>query len=150
MDEGEDNHNDYEEILIEAIKTFRALNGNVCCMPTFIVPANNLRWPMRTWGYPLGETIAKFLNLDFMPELREKMLEMNLLAPESKGKGTTYNGPTVLLALDTFVKYNGGTMVPKDFIVPSTPEWPEPTWGMNLELKLNNIKRTRPVKLRYV
>lgn len=140
-------------IVLEAMITYFSLNSNVLVPASFIVPHNDDRWPMATWGIHLGNSVHRIRSRhDFIRHHPERVQQLN-------GLGFIWDASEHAFqlfykALSHFSKIQRTRdtsgqrkvlRIPSTFVVPRDDEarkdgWPEELWGYSLGEKCSAVR----------
>lgn len=128
------------ERIIESIQAFRAIHGHAKVPKRFVVPHEDLRYPVHTWGLQLGNSVHHIRCHGTHMSARERLLALGVeFGVKSK---TSYEN--ILKALQAYKAVNGDVHVPKRFIVPLNDErYPPETWGVKLGNTVSNIRNAQ-------
>ncbi|KAG7396710.1 hypothetical protein PHYBOEH_001878 [Phytophthora boehmeriae] len=119
---------------LATLERYKELYGHTNVHHTFKIPNEDEFWPEVSWGYRLGTAVAKVksnseeqaLTPRSMQDLRELDFFDNELA-------LTVWREALMPSLELYPSiYDGDTLIPADFTVPSEAPWPERAWGMML------------------
>jgi len=99
------------------------------------------------WGMPLGVRVDSIRSREdyvkYHPDRRAELDEMGFIWDDLERRWEE-----VKEALITFKDANGDLEVPRKFVVPSEPPWPEKVWGMPLGVRVDSI-RSREDYVKY-
>ena len=143
-------------LVLEALITYSALNGDLLVPTKFVVPHESEHYPKATWGLPLGNCVFRIRSRhDF---LRGKNAESR--RAQLDGLGFVWDMTEHLFRKFYFVlrhfkkleeerpqEGTGGARralrVPSTFIVPSGEDsgWPPELWGYRLGEKCNAVRQ---------
>jgi hypothetical protein len=125
-----------------ALNIFKDIHGHLCVPQRFVVPTDDQRWPIDTYGLNLGKVVSDLRH-------RKNGLPQNQLhALEALGFdwGLSHREKwrKQLMALTTFAQKYGHMRVPFHFIVPTDdPAWPEATHGVKLGRFVNYLHQEK-------
>ena len=138
-------------IIIDALKVYKDLYGDVNVQAKFEVP-DEAPWPRYCRTVKLGVRVSAMRsagryvkdhpsrkeeldNLGFVWRMRDKTHKQQV-------SDAQFDLVLQALALYKNLAPNGGDVnnVPRDFVVPSSPEWPTPTHGLTLGAELRAIR----------
>ncbi|EQC26562.1 hypothetical protein SDRG_15592 [Saprolegnia diclina VS20] len=122
-----------------ALRTYKALRGDLLVAYSFKVPSDAHIWPPETWNLKLGHAVHNIRqNADEMaPERKAQLMELGFvwdyleLSWEAK-----------VTALRAYKTIHGHLNVPYGFIVPKHgADWPKDAGGMKLGHAVHNIRQ---------
>jgi virulence-associated protein VapD len=125
-------------VIEPALLTHKDLKGNTLVPQTFLVPHDDDKWPLKTWGINLGTVVDSIRNKNYCADHRQRL--------ESVGFDYTdqslFHGYDVFeLALLTNKGLKGNMLVPRSFEVPNDDDtWSIKTWGMKLGDVVHSIR----------
>lgn len=141
-------------IVLEALITYSSLNnGNVMVPTSFVIPHNDNRWPMATWGIQLGKHVHRIrCRHDFLMGHPDRVHQLNGLQFVWDVSENAFQ--IFFRALSHFAKMQQyaeqkqrrALRVPSTFVVPSDKSWPQDLWGFPLGAKCSAVRS----KLLYV
>lgn len=137
--------NDEFMMTIEALKTYKQLNGDLMVPTKFVVP--HVRpWLERMYGMELGERLADIRNRDLYVlgrEDRQKALTSIGFDWDMKNQATDTKFSKITDALCCYKSIHGDVNVPPEFVVPANSNddpWPRYFAGMRLGKRVQAIR----------
>lgn len=125
---------------MESIQAFRAINGHAKVPKRFVVPHDDHRYPVHTWGLQLGNSIHHIRCHGTHLSARDRLVALGVQFSIKAKVGY----PTILLAMQAYKAVHGDVHVPKRFVVPSNDErYPAETWGLKLGNTVSNIRNAQ-------
>ncbi|KAF0698785.1 Aste57867_10608 [Aphanomyces stellatus] len=108
-----------------ALRTYRALHGDLCVPDPFVV-ATTPDWPKDTWGLPLGQRCGA------LRAAKASLTSLELDQLDDLGFPWDANDvawANRLKALAIFHQVHGHCRIPREFVVPANDsQWPQETW----------------------
>ena len=127
----------WEHVLM-ALCGYGGVHGDLLVPQSFCVPAA-APWPEETWGLRLGACVNNIRGSERFvkthPERREALDALGFV-----WNCQEWRWREVLAALRAYREAHGDLAVPRSFVVPARPPWPEATWGLKLGHRLVNIR----------
>jgi hypothetical protein len=118
------NHLQYQNTRT-ALINYRALHGHMLVPSIFLVPTDDISWPIETWGMKLGFVVNNIRGGNSYVDKRED-LESIGFNYESQSRSHGYE--LVQVALRTYKELNGDMLVSQIFLVPTDDiSWPKET-----------------------
>ncbi|CAM9697873.1 unnamed protein product, partial [Phaeothamnion confervicola] len=125
-----------------ALDTYRAVFRDLKVPARFAVP-DEAPWPEPTRGLRLGMRVAAIRNSGKykFPVFKEALRAVGFeTETDMRNAATDTKFQKVVSALELYRTLNGNLEVPQGFVVPSAEPWPVEFWGMNLGLRVANIR----------
>jgi hypothetical protein len=133
------------EVAKDALATYKQLHGDLEVPKGFVVPESE-EWQEDIWGTKLGNAVAKIRTSDYFvrdSQERRQWLEEAGFRFETAHQILVANEQwenKVLPAITTYKQVHGDLQVPQDFVVPSSGEWEEGLWSMQLGRAVHSIR----------
>jgi hypothetical protein len=125
-----------------ALRIYRDIYGHLRVSKDFVVPTDELRWPIEMHGMKLGSAVLnlrqrnKGLTQNQLQALEELGFDWGVSHGDNWGKN--------LLALSTYDEIFGHMRLPQSFVVPTDdPRWPEETHGIKLGRVVSDLRRRK-------
>jgi hypothetical protein len=140
--------------LSTALKVFHEQNDHFVVPHAFQVPqesppnATDFPWPEETLGLSLGQEIREFVaasGSSSSPALLDTRRQLDTVGfPQVRDWKRFLWEQGALSALKRYKEVHRDLLVPRKFVVPrEDPQWPQPTWGMNLGARVNSLRQKR-------
>ena len=107
------------------------LHGDMIVPQFFLVPWTD-SWPEDMWGARLGRLVDRIRQLHSHKDKKEELSSIGFMFSNQKKINFLGNWEIIKLALGKYKEFNGHLQIIQRFVVPSTVEWPEITWGLKL------------------
>ena len=107
------------------------LHGDMIVPQFFLVPWTD-SWPEDMWGARLGRLVDRIRQLHSHKDKKEELISIGFMFSNQKKINFLGNWEIIKLALGKYKEFNGHLQIIQRFVVPSTVEWPEITWGLKL------------------
>jgi hypothetical protein len=134
------------EVAKEALATYKQLHGDLEVPKSFVVPESE-KWREEMWGKKLGNTVSNIRTSGYFvrdSHERRQWLEEAGFRFKTANIGQAANDEQwenkVLPAITTYKQVHGDLQVPQDFVVPSSGEWEEGLWNMQLGRAVDGIR----------
>jgi hypothetical protein len=126
------------EAVTAALRVYKKKRGNTSVPQRFVVPSDSASWPEITWNLPLGNIVSHIRNNGAYADKREELEAAGFdFRPQRDVRGFD----AFVGALKVFKELHGHVFVPNLFVVPEdSPEWPEEFWGMQLGVRVHNMR----------
>lgn len=116
------------------------IHGDMIVPQFFQVPWTD-DWPQCMWGVRLGRLVDRIRQLHSHKDKRDDLMSIGFLFANQKKVNFLNDWDLTRLALSRYKEINGNLHIIQRFIVPSTPEWPEATWGLKLGHCLKYVQK---------
>lgn len=129
----------WQQVTLEALRTYKRIEGHLCAPRAFTVPCGDERWPRPTWGYNLGSQVNQLRTSreTLMPYQIEDLDRVGFVWDIMDHKWDQYFVPS----LRRFHELHGHTDVPQAFVVPSDDtDWPRELAGWRLGKMINKVR----------
>ncbi|OQR87468.1 hypothetical protein ACHHYP_08835 [Achlya hypogyna] len=127
-----------------ALRTYKALRGDLLVPERFHVPENDPAWPSEVWGLHLGRVVRKIRSYgpDGPVQRKDELIAMGFVWEHADFQWNVH-----LAALQIYRRLNGNIKVPQFFKVPFEEtavdaHWPRDMWGMQLGRIVNRLRLT--------
>jgi hypothetical protein len=150
------------EVAKGVLATYRQLHGDLEVPKRFEVPESE-EWPEEMWGTKLGITVSSIRTDDAVvrdSQERRQWLEEAGFRFETADYDQAVNDEQwekkVLPAMTTYKQVHGDLQVPREYVVPSSGEWEEGMWNMQLGTAVTRIRsnsnfvRDRPDRVKQL
>jgi hypothetical protein len=134
------------EVAKDALATYKQLHGDLEVPRSFVVPESE-EWPEEMWGKKLGATVNRIRSSDYFvrdSQERRQWLEEAGFRFETAHQILVANDEQwekkVLPAITTYKQVHGDLQVPGEYVVPSSGEWEEALWNMQLGSAVTRIR----------
>lgn len=118
---------------LKAMKHYRQLYGHSEVHHSFRVPLSDPEWPSGSWGYRLGQNVAKIkASLEEQNITPRAMADLRQVGFFHERQSLQVWQQTLLPSFTLYPQVYHQACIPRDFIVPSETPWPESAWGMRL------------------
>lgn len=107
------------------------LHGDMIVPQFFLVPWTDA-WPEDMWGARLGRLVDRIRQLHSHKDKKEELSSIGFVFSNQKKINFMGNWEIIKLALGKYKEFNGHLQIIQRFVVPSSIEWPEITWGLKL------------------
>jgi hypothetical protein len=129
------------------LATYKQLHGDLEVPQSSVVPESE-EWPEDMWGTKLGEMVSKIRTPDLFvhgsQERRQWLEEAGFRFEAAVSNSQAVNDEQwekkALPAITAYKQVHGDLQVPQDFEVPSSGEWEEGLWNMQLGTAVNRIR----------
>lgn len=125
------------EQLLQAVQTYKQVHGifgnsSVSINYSYVVPQDDSRWSPSLWGKRLGRSVWKVLKGLSFPDHAERFRAVGLT-----NNSIDHQARLFIQAVEHYKSVHNLSKVrrlaiPKKYVVPSDPEWPQALWGMKL------------------
>jgi len=128
--------------VVNALKRYKELYGNVWVGQKFIVPRNSTDWPKELWGLKLGDTVrgmrttGRWWKHHF--KRRKEIEELGLMLNE-----VDMRWERIFACLESYKKIYGNLNIKNSFVVPHEEGWDEVFWGIPLGARVRSIRQKR-------
>ncbi|KAE9316890.1 hypothetical protein PF001_g7099 [Phytophthora fragariae] len=132
----------WDRIVLPALREFHRVNGHADVPRSFIVPSGDQAWPKLTWGYRLGNIAGHIRHQEvYSTQVTMSKEELDRMG-FCRGMSIAERDWTekILPSIRVYRQAFGNCIIPKLFIVPSCPPWPEKAWGMPLGVAVSDIR----------
>ena len=119
-----------------ALLAYKSLHGNLLVPKLFVIPKGR-EWPEDLWEIKLGCVVSNIRNNGQYSTYRSELEEMGFNFDSQRA---AYGWETVKHALLTYKSLYGDLLVPLAFVIPTSRDWPEELWDMNLGIAVSNIR----------
>lgn len=140
-------------LVLEALITFKTLEGDLLVPNKFVVPHGDERWPVATWGLALGSCVYRirarndFLRGSKALSRRDQLDRLGFVWDVHE-----YSFQKFYAALRHFARlelvgpFSSGSQikavrVPTAFVVPQSEAWPSSLWGYQLGAKCTAVRQ---------
>ncbi|KDO28130.1 hypothetical protein SPRG_20289 [Saprolegnia parasitica CBS 223.65] len=126
------------ELKVLALRTYKALHGDLCVPQDFRVPNNDANWPRDLWDMRLGLVVRT---------IRQRIAPNSDRHAQLSQLGFVWNAFDMtwelkLTAMAAYQQKHGNLLVTYAFKVPrDDPSWPPETWGLTLGHAVHNIRQ---------
>ncbi|DAZ93623.1 TPA: hypothetical protein N0F65_003763 [Lagenidium giganteum] len=125
--------------LLPALRCYRHIHGHLNIPVSFVIPADDERWPEKLWGIRLGKFASKIRVGTFSEQVEESAEELKLLGFSFDVSETSWQ-LKIMPALHTYKELFGHCIVESRFVVPSCPPWPKEAYGLPLGNVVTNMR----------
>ncbi|KAE9044584.1 hypothetical protein PR003_g5566 [Phytophthora rubi] len=132
----------WDRIVLPALQEFYRVHGHTDVPESFVVPSGDEAWPKLTWGYRLGNIVGIIRRREvYSTQVAMSKEELDRIGfcydiSIAERDWTEKTLPSIRVYRQVF----GNCIIPKLFIVPSCPPWPEKAWGMPLGVAVCDIR----------
>ena len=116
------------------------IHGDMIVPQFFQVPWTD-EWPQCMWGVRLGRLVDRIRQLHSHKDKKDDLMSIGFLFANQNKVNCLNDWDLTRLALNRYKEINGNLHIIQRFIVPSTPEWPEATWGLKLGHCLKYVQK---------
>ena len=133
-------HSHWTRLVLPVLQAFKAKHGHVDVPRAFVVPVDDPSWPKHSRGLQLGLSVKRLRSgWDTLADHKRQELESIGFKRTAMREHRKH---TLFPALQTYHKLVGQWPVPRSFCVPDQdPQWPEPSWKMQLGRSCANLRR---------
>ena len=119
---------------------YMEIHGDMVVPQFFQVPWTD-EWPQCMWGVRLGRLVDRIRQLHSHKDKKDDLMSIGFLFANQKKVNFLNDWDLTRLALNRYKEINGNLHIIQRFVVPSTPEWPESTWGLKLGHCLKYVQK---------
>ena len=127
------------------MSTWRSIYGELKALPSrWQVPQNDTSWPEPYWGAKLGAAMAD-MRRPRRPVFRERLADVKTsLGADLSARIKKKNYHGLIAALGAYREKAGAVsstiLIPSDFVVPDSPDWPPLARGVKLGAMVHNMR----------
>jgi hypothetical protein len=124
--------------VLPALKAYKAIHGDLIVPFLFVVPHDDNKYPIETWGMKLGPMVVEIRHKGVLAEHRAELEELGFCY-ESK---SDLQFKRVYAALEAFKAKHGNLFIGKNFtVMEGDVNYPPETWGLKLGQVIRKIRK---------
>ena len=128
-------------VVTSALLRYKEIHCDMLVPAVFIIPADDVTWPERTWGMKLGATVNSIRGGHTYKDRRQ---DLESIGFDYSPQRIVYGYASLRSALLRYKEKYGDLIVSCGFIVPADDvTWPEETWGLKLGVTVSQIRGGR-------
>jgi hypothetical protein len=131
-----DVHDFHWDLYLSALKTYRTIYGHTQVPQRFVIPVDDLHWPIKAMhGLKLGRIVNRLRTQDLSRAQIEELTKIRFVWDAFEAKWDHK-----ISALSTYQIVYGDLMVPKTFVCPHDLIWPVEVRGLKLGSIVQSIR----------